>query len=297
MAAAPIGPMPENANQMLSARAQLRRAGIEETAIDPVAIALVLVSAVAHASWNRLLHGEGDRVAAMAVAGLGVGVILLPAVVIWPPWAAWPFVLLSGAIETCYALFLTAAYRRGSLSIAYPLGRGLAPLLVTLGGWLVLAQRPSTGALVGAVSLAIGLGLIAVAGGRAGQGAAVGFALLTGLTIAGYSVIDAAAVHLVSPVGYLGAVMGLQGLALTGVVRVDRARLRAGLRPGLLIAVGALAAYLLVLFAFQLAPAGRVSTLRESSVLLGILLSRERPAPVVWVGALFVLAGALLAAG
>ena len=57
-----------------------------------------------------------------------------------------------------------------------------------------------------------------------------------------------------------------------------------------------MAAYLLVLYAFRLAPAGRVSTLRESSVLIGILLSRERPAPIVWFGASLVLAGALLAA-
>ena len=56
-------------------------------------------------------------------------------------------------------------------------------------------------------------------------------------------------------------------------------RLQGGLRNGLLIAVGSLAAYLLVLYAFRLAPAGRVSTLRESSVLIGILLSGERPRP------------------
>jgi drug/metabolite transporter (DMT)-like permease len=64
-----------------------------------------------------------------------------------------------------------------------------------------------------------------------------------------------------------------------------------------MIAFGAVAAYLLVLFAFQQAPAGRVTTLRESSVLIGLLLSGERPAPVVWVGAALVLLGALLAVG
>jgi drug/metabolite transporter (DMT)-like permease len=289
--------MRHNAKDILSAPAGSRRSGIEETAIDPVAIALVLVAAVTHASWNRLLHAEGDRVAAVAVAGLAVGVLLLPGIVIWPPWAALPFVLLSAALETVYALCLTAAYQRGALSIAYPLGRGVAPLLVTLGGWLVLTQRPDAGALLGAALLALGLGAIAVAGGRAGQSAAVGFALLTGVTIAAYSVVDAAAVREVSPIGYLGAVMAIEGAALTTIVRGDCIRLRGSLRPGILIAVGILASYLLVLFAFQLAPAGRVSTLRESSVLISLFLARERPAPVVWFGAIFVVAGALLAAG
>ena len=244
-----------------------------------------------------MLHAEGDRVAAMAVAGLAVGVALLPAVIVWPPWQVAPLVLASATAHVAYALGLSAAYRRGALSVAYPLGRGVAPLLVTLGGWLLLAERPSAGALVGAVFLAVGLGLIAIAGGRSGQGAAVLFALLTGLTIAAYSVVDAAAVRQVSPVGYLGAVLGIQGVLLTVLVRGNRARLRQGLRSGVLIAMGSVGAYLLVLYAFQLAPAGRVSTLREASVLIGIALSGERPAPAVWAGAALVLVGALLAAG
>ncbi len=257
----------------------------------------MLVAAVIHASWNRVLHAEGDRVAAMAVAGLTTGVLLLPAVVVWPPWQALPFVAASAGTHVFYALGLSAAYRRGALSVAYPLGRGVAPLLVTLGGWLLLEERPTLGALVGAVSLAVGLALIAVSGGRSGQGAAVVLALLTGLTIATYSVVDAAAVRQVSPVGYLGAVLGIQGVLLLLLVRGDRVRLRRGFRSGVLIAVGSVSAYLLVLYAFRLAPAGRVATLREASVLIGIMLSGERPGPVVWSGAVLVLVGALLAAG
>ena len=273
------------------------RRGSGEGVIDPVAIALVLVAAVIHASWNRVLHAEQDRVAAMAVSGLAVGVLLLPAVLIAPPWQALPQVGASALAHVAYALGLAAAYRRGALSIAYPLGRGVAPLLVTLGGWLLLAERPDAGALLGAVALAIGLALIGVSGGRSGQGAAVGFALLTGLIIAAYSVVDASAVRLVSPAGYLGAVLAIQGVILTVMIRGDRVRLRGGLRSGILIALGAVGAYLLVLYAFQRAPAGRVSTLRESSVLIGILLSGERPSSAVWVGAVLVLMGALLAAG
>jgi drug/metabolite transporter (DMT)-like permease len=54
--------------------------------------------------------------------------------------------------------------------------------------------------------------------------------------------------------------------------------------------------YLLVLFAFQQAPAGRVATLREASVLVGLMLSGERPSPAIWAGAILVLTGAWLAA-
>jgi drug/metabolite transporter (DMT)-like permease len=244
-----------------------------------------------------VLHAEGDRVAAMAVAGVLVGLVLLPAIVLGEAWRAWPFILASATAHTFYAICLSAAYQRGALSVAYPLGRGVAPLLVTIGGWLLLAQRPDVGAVLGAGLLAAGLALIAVTGGREGQSAAVVFALLTGLTIACYSVVDAGAVQRVDPVGYLGAVLGLQGLTLTVFLRGKGARMRGSLRSGSLIALGSVVAYVLVLYAFQMAPAGRVSTLRESSVLVGILISGEQPPKAIWAGAGLVLAGALLAAG
>ncbi len=44
--------------------------------------------------------------------------------------------------------------------------------------------------------------------------AAIGFATLTGVAIATYSLIDARAVHQVSPAGYLGPVLALEGLLL-----------------------------------------------------------------------------------
>jgi drug/metabolite transporter (DMT)-like permease len=259
-------------------------------------LALVLAAAVAHALWNRLLHGTEDREATLAVAGLAIGVILLPVAVVTAPWEVWPLVLLSAGAETAYALFLAAAYRRGALSIAYPLGRGVAPLLVTLGGWFLLdeGRRPAT--LAGAVLLAVGIASVATAGWRGGQRQAVAFALLTGATIAVYSVVDAEAVRRVSAPGYLGAVFLLAGMLLVGWVRGDRARLARSIGPGLRVAAGSATAYLLVLLAFQRADAGRVATLREASVLIGIWLAGERPGRRVWVGAGLVVAGGVLAA-
>jgi drug/metabolite transporter (DMT)-like permease len=267
-------------------------------ALSPLALALVLVAACLHAGWNLVLHETGDRLAAVTVASLATGMAFLPAVLAQAPWQVLPLVIVSAAAEAAYALLLSAAYARGALAVAYPLARGSAPLLVTLGAWILLAQRPGALGVAGALALALGLALVAAAGGRAGETAAVGFALLTGVTIAAYSVVDARAVQSVSPVGYLGMVLGLEGLLLFGWIHGHggTARLRKALRPGLLIAVGSASAYLLVLFAFQLAPAGRVSTLREVSVLLGVLLSRSRRGWQIWCGAALVFLGMLLTA-
>lgn len=233
----------------------------------------------------------------MAVGGLAGGVLLLPAVVARPPHGVWPLVALSGLVEAVYAGLLAAAYARGALSVAYPIGRGTAPLLVTLGSWAVLGQTPTAVTLAGAGALACGLVLVAGAGGRLGQWTAVGFAVATGTAIAGYSVIDAFAVRHASAPGYLGATLLVQGLLLAAACGRDApARLRAALRPGALVGVGVVAAYLLVLLAFQRADAGRVATLREVSVLIAVAWSAGRREPLTWAGAVLVVAGALAAA-
>lgn len=243
------------------------------------------------------MHGADDRLATLAVAGLAGGLLLAPATLLRPPSGVWPLVALSGLVEAVYGGLLVAAYRRGSLAIAYPIGRGTAPLLVTLGSWVVLGQRPGPVAVAGAVALAGGLVLVARVGGRTGQRAAVGFAVATGTAIAGYSVIDALAVRHASAPGYLGAALLVQGgLLALACGRTATARLRAVLRPGALVGAGVVAAYLLVLLAFQRADAGRVATLREVSVLLAVAWSGARRDAATWAGAVLVVAGAVVAA-
>jgi drug/metabolite transporter (DMT)-like permease len=260
-----------------------------------MAFALVATAALAHALWNRRLHVAGDRVATIAIAYLAVGVALLPAAILDGPWPVWPLVLLSGVVEAIYCLFLTAAYYRGALTIAYPLGRGTAPLLVTLGGWLILGARPNPAVLVGTMILAIGIALVATTGWRSGQSAAVGFALLTGVTVAAYTLVDSQAVQHVSAPGYFSIVSLLAGLLLASTVRGKAARLHQALEPGLRVAVGMGVAYLLVLVAFQHAEASRVSALRESSILIALWLSGERPSWQTWLGSGLVVLGVILA--
>jgi drug/metabolite transporter (DMT)-like permease len=263
--------------------------------MDAVAVALVLTAAAFHAGWNLLLHDTEDRLAAMAVAGLAAFVLLLPATVVVGPWRVWWLVPLSGLTEAAYGAFLAASYAHGRLSFSYPVGRGTAPLLVLLGGWLVLSEQPRLHAILGAMALGVGLTLLALGAARGGSGLGVLFAVLTGLTIATYSLSDAYAVRRVQPLGYLGPVLGIEGLVLFGAVSLDRDRLRRAAGAGVRIAAGSIGAYLLVLLAFRRAGAGPVATLREISVLLGMWLSRERAGALAWVGAVLCVGGAVLA--
>lgn len=264
--------------------------------MDLFPLVLVLSAAGFHATWNLRLHAADDRLAAMTLASLAGGLLLSPWLAASPPWQAWPFLLPSIGAQVAYSLTLSAAYARGALSFAYPVGRGTSPLLVTLGGWLLLAQAPTLTRVTGAMALAAGLIILARRAHDSQQTTAIGFAVLTGCAIATYSVIDAAAVAQVAPAGYLAAVQLGSGAVLATALRCDVRRARASLRAGATIGFGQVVAYILVLLAFQRAPAGNVSTLREVSVLIAILASRERPGRVVWAGALLCVIGAALAA-
>jgi drug/metabolite transporter (DMT)-like permease len=260
------------------------------------AILLVLLAAAAHTGWNLLVHQVPDRLATMAV-GAGFAALLLSwDVVAHPPLPQWPYVLVSGAAETMYAVLLAGAYARGSLAVAYPVGRGTAPLLVTVLAWPLAGERPAAQAVLGACCLAVGLFIVAGVGRAAGQGGAVGYALGTGAAIAVYSTVDAVAVRTASAAGYLGTVLLMQGVLLVIVARIGPGRLRRAIRPGMAVGTGVVAAYLLVLLAFQRAPAGRVATLREVSVLFAIAVSADRRRRSLWVGAGLVALGAVAAA-
>ena len=289
------------------------------------ALALVLAAVGLHAGWNLLLHGSEDRTAVMAVSSLLGGLALAPWLALRPPGRVVGLFLLAGVAQAAYGAFLSAAYARGALSLVYPVARGTAPLVVTLVGMAVLAETPAAPAAAGAACLAAGLGFLGLAGRRRVAGPAVLLGLATGLCIAAYSVVDARAVRTVNPLGYLSAELLVAGVVLAAgcrwagslrsgsrwagaaggdagsggpgspTPRPAVTRLRRALPAGALVAAGSTGAYLLVLLAFQRAAAGRVATLRELSVVVGIAASRERPGRVVWAGALLVVGGAVLA--
>lgn len=265
--------------------------------MDPTAVALVLAAAVLHALWNVRLHRADDRVAAMAMSGLISGVVLLPFFVLDPPAGVWGLLVISGLAEAIYGLALAGAYRRGDLSVTYPVGRGSAPLMATLAATVVVGQPASVRTVVAASLVALGLVLLAFRSHRSGTLAATGLALVVGATIATYSVVDARAVGLgAAPLAYLAGALAIEGVLMASTTGFDRVRLGASLGPGAAIALGSVGAYALVLFAFRLAPVGQVATLREVSVVVAVLMAREHPGPLGWAGIAAVVAGGALAA-
>src|SRR5580698_6072019 len=95
---------------------------------------VVLLGALLHASWNVLAKAGGDPLidtTLILIGGAVLAVLALP-LLPFPAPASWPFVGASAVLQTGYFGLVVAAYRGGDMSLAYPLMRGTAPLLVAL---------------------------------------------------------------------------------------------------------------------------------------------------------------------
>ena len=241
----------------------------------------VLGAGFLHALWNALLKSSaGDPVldTALIIAGSSVvALVVLPFVGV-PAVASWRFMGLSAGIHFGYYVTLAGAYHRGDLSFAYPLMRGVAPLIVTLLGVFFLGETPGAKTVLGIVLIASGIIVIAwFASGRHSP-AAAGWALANAAIIALYTLVDGAGVRVSeNAAGYVTWLIFLEGLpflawtyARRGVAAARYVVIR--WRRGLIGGAASLAAYGIVLWAMTQAPVAVVAALREVSVLFAALI-------------------------
>lgn len=254
-----------------------------------LALALVLASAVIHASWNYLakrIGGGGtsfiwliSALAAVIYAPVGIGVILLEKPQIGLTQLG--VVAVSACMHLAYFILLTRGYRAGDLSLVYPLARGTGPMLSTVAAIFLLGERPSPIAVGGA--LLIGCGVMILTGDprkfrESGNGAAITYALLTGLVIATYTIWDkqAVSVMLIPPllfdwVSNLMRASLLAPYALRNRVTVAH-HWREHRFEAVTIAVLSSLSYILVLTALRFSPVSYIAPTREISILIGAFL-------------------------
>jgi drug/metabolite transporter (DMT)-like permease len=272
--------------------------------MSPLVIGLVLGSAVLHATWNAILRSGADRLWSMTVMCAMCALVALPVALIapMPAPASWPYMAGSAALQIVYALFLVRAYRYGQLAHVYPIARGAAPLLVTLGAAVVAGEQLAPLSLLGVVLVSWGIVAIAFGKGRTDAVSSL-MALATGGFIASYMVTDGVGVRLSGhAIGYAAWQAILDGLPMPLVYLAIRRRWPA-IAPNLELgkmAVGALisvTAYGVVVWAMSLSPMGQVSALRETSILfaalIGAVFLKERLTAQRLAGAAMIAGGAV----
>ena len=266
-------------SQMASASLVLSLAG--PSGLSGGVVGITLVAAVLHAVWNAVAHGISDRLVGFALIGLAyVGAGGVAALVLGPPPArAWPFVLASAAMHVVYTLLLWASYELGDFSQTYPVARGTAPWVVAVIEVALGHQLPALQA-VGILVISAGLLSLALDGGRLSRAAlpALGAAAATGICIAGYTVIDAAAVSTTPVPVYAAWMFLLQGPVLPAIALLVRrgrglaGQVRAVWAAGLGGGFVSIAAYGLVLVAQTSGATAAIAALRETSIVIGALI-------------------------
>ncbi|MBU6374152.1 MAG: EamA family transporter [Alphaproteobacteria bacterium] len=271
--------------------------------MPPEAIAAALLSALIHAGWNAALKAGRDRlvdIGQMAAGGCLFGLVMV-AFVGAPPAAAWPYLAVSSVVHVLYWTALARGYAAGDMSHVYTIARGSAPALVTLAAIGAAGETP---ALVTAVGVAtVSLGIMAVGVSPKAPPRATLWALITGASIATYSLVDALGARVAGDAAVYIAWSSL-GTFLPMLIYVPlrrgprafleaaRGRWMCGMIAGALSNIG----FGIILWAQMRAPIGPITALRETSVVFGAIIAalvlKETVAPRRWLGVVLVVAGA-----
>jgi len=273
----------------------------------PVSVlAAILCAAFLHAAWNAALKSQPDTFMAALAVTSGAGVLaalalpFLPA----PDASSWPFIAASSMLQIAYYLLLAAAYRVADIGHAYPLMRGVAPVLVALGGGL-LAGESLHGAQWTAIGLICAGGAALTLGARGNASGGLrptALVLLTATVIAAYTLVDGLGVRRSgAPAAYTAWILLFTGIGIAALSwRRSAGQLPTYLirHPGLALMGGAATtgSYGIALWAMTQAPVAVVAALRETSIVfataIAVFVLRERATRARICGAAFVALGA-----
>lgn len=284
--------------------------------MNGTALLIVLASAFLHAGWNYLLKKSDRKIVFIWWFLLVSAIIYIPMLLYFLPGVSipprgWFCIVASGLIHGVYFGCMGGAYQRGDLSLVYPLARGSGPLFIPLLAVLLLGEE---------IAPLGGIGILFIIGGvycvhlrsftgaaflepfRALQGGASLWALITGLAIAFYSLVDKVGVGLVYPPIYIYILMLITWVSITPWVLI---RERDGLKSewsrhkGAIVAVGFLSGftYLMILFALTMSKVSYVAAVREISIVLsayyGIALLGEKHGRQKLLGAVLITLGVI----
>ena len=269
---------------------------------------LVLVAALLHASWNAFVKAGNDKLLSIglmhACSGM-LGLCLLPFFPLPDP-ASWPYLALSAALHWGYYVFLINGYRHGDLGVVYPLARGSAPLLIAVSGTLVAGEHFPPLAMAGLAVASVGIVSLSFEDGLPRKGALkpIFFAFGTALWITAYTLADGLGVREAGvELSYILWLFVLEAVTFCPFVIALRrttwkpyylAHWRGLWFSGLVSAM----AYGLVIYVMSTHPMAWVSALRETSVVIAVLIGafflKERHLLYRVTAALIVVGGIVL---
>ncbi len=290
--------------------------------MTPAELAMVLASALLHATWNTAAKGSRSPAGYLVATGLASVVVGLPVLFAFSPAeipaGLWRLLAGTSIAHALYAFWLSRAYVHGELTLVYPISR-TTPAFMPLVAVPLLGESLSPAGALGIALVVAGMWLVQTDGRLrreelASRGAA--FAYLTLLATVAYSLFDKQAMSLLNDADWTGvaprsvtyfyflSVLPLPWFWLLArreapvsvvreILREERAQVVGGVVAGFV-------SYALILEALRTASVSYVVAARQASVvfvvLFGIAWLRERPGPVRLSGVVATVAGVVLIA-
>lgn len=281
-------------------------------------VALVLISAAMHASWNLLVRNQ--RAFNMFMCITIVASILFLPIMLAAEFIAAPivtvvplYIFFGGALLASYYVGMTNSYRGGDFTVAYPLARAL-PVLMVAFAEVALGAAPTWLGWIGIVCIAVGSLIVPLQSLQELNLAhywnkTTLWILLAALSIAGYTVVDQAGLRqlpngLTFAMRYaiVEAVVG--GVIYFAYLQLTREKIVlpqtwSDWKFPVIATFFVFGSYSLILWAFQSDDrASYVIGLRQISIVLGVVggayLFRERGARLRIPAALVITVGVIL---
>ncbi|MBW2544149.1 MAG: EamA family transporter [Deltaproteobacteria bacterium] len=284
--------------------------------MSDIALVIVIVAAFLHSGWNYFLKKSLDKLT-YSWAFLVVSLVFYSPMFFYYwfradiPMEGWLCIAATGLLHVLYYIFMCGAYERGDLSLVYPISRGSGPLLVPVMAVLFLHEKIYPMGALGIALVVSGIYVIHlrsfafdsfVEPFRAVKHGASSWSIMTGLTIAAYSLVDKVGVGFVEPPLYIYFMLLIVVTSLSPYVLIKkREELRKEWRCNRnnILAVGVLVllTYMMILFAFRMSNVSYVVAVRELSIVLstiyGLVWFKEKHAMQKLTGSFIIALGVI----
>ena len=273
----------------------------------------VLVAAMMHATWNTLMKSAPDKNLETALANFSTSLVAIPFLLIYglPEPETYIYIFLSLVLHVIYFYTVASAYRYGDLNMAYPIMRGVAPILTLIIGGLLFEEATHAWMVVGIVLICLGVVLLGFnkSPSTVNHQKTLLFALGNAVIIAAYTLVDGQGARLANQVwSYVGMLLFLNGYVFPAILFWQRRSsftrtqtLQYIQARGIHALIGGacvMGSYSIVLWAMTQAPIATVAAVRETSVLFAFIFAvvflKEPLYPLRIVGMLGVCCGVLL---
>lgn len=247
----------------------------------PQVVALVLFSALLHATWNAIVKDSPDKSESFLAILLHGGILIAP---LWfftplPAPELWGIIAINVIVMIGYYITLTNAYGAGDFGYVYPIVRGVSPLFVTTYAYIFMAEVLSPMALLGVVLVAFGIMANVLESGRKHINItalkwAVGCGICTGLLSA---VGGSGARMATAPLHYIVYIVTIEAIIMSiwGGIKYGRCFYGRALFNGKYLIAGwsCTVTIGIILFAMTQAQLGIVTALRETSSVFGAIIA------------------------